>query len=123
MDNAIAKMRAGRFIKNNGRVLRTINLLRYKYEKLEEVKYALDDMQDNDYLDSLNYLSEAGYIQMRRVTSKQVAEIADVDYVHLEAKLTEKGIKRKKAGPLSEKIRRRPRCGGSYCGFLFGHLR
>ena len=35
----------------------------------------------------------------------------------------EKGIKRKKAGPLSEKIRRRPRCGGSYCGFLFGHLR
>jgi len=30
---------------------------------------------------------------MRRVTSKQVAEIADVDYVHLEAKLTEKGIR------------------------------
>ena len=80
MDNAIAKMRAGRFIKNNGRVLRTINLLRYKYEKLEEVKYALEDMPENEYLDSLNYLSEAGYIQMRRVTSKQIAEIADVDF-------------------------------------------
>lgn len=93
MDNAIAKMRAGRFIKNNGRVLRTINLLRYKYEKLEEVKYALEDMPENEYLDSLNYLSEAGYIQMRRVTSKQIAEIADVDYIHLEAKLTEKGIR------------------------------
>ena len=65
---------------NNGRVMRTINLLRYKYEKLEEVKYALEDMPENEYLDSLNYLSEAEYIQMRRVTSKQIAEIADVDY-------------------------------------------
>nr|DAH02165.1 MAG TPA: hypothetical protein [Caudoviricetes sp.] len=103
MDNAIAKMRAGRFIKNNGRVLRTINLLRYKYEKLEEVKYALEDMPENEYLDSLNYLSEAEYIQMRRVTSKQIAEIADVDYVHLEAKLTEKGI-RLLAGKLEDDL-------------------
>ncbi len=103
MDNAIAKMRAGRFIKNNGRVLRTINLLRYKYEKLEEVKYALDDMPENEYLDSLNYLSEAGYIQMRRVTSKQIAEIADVDYIQLEAKLTEKGI-RLLAGKLQDDL-------------------
>ena len=103
MDNAIAKMRAGRFIKNNGRVLRTINLLRYKYEKLEEVKYALEDMPENEYLDSLNYLSEAGYIQMRHVTSKQIAEIADVDYVHLEAKLTEKGI-RLLAGKLEDDL-------------------
>ena len=103
MDNAIAKIRAGRFIKNNGRVLRTINLLRYKYEKLEEVKYALDDMPENQYLDSLNYLSEAGYIQMRRVTSKQLAEIADVDYIQLEAKLTEKGI-RLLAGKLQDDL-------------------
>lgn len=103
MDNAIAKMRAGRFIKNNGRVLRTINLLRYKYEKLEEVKYALEDMPENEYLDSLNYLSEAGYIQMRRVTSKQLAEIADVDYIQLEAKLTEKGI-RLLAGKLQDDL-------------------
>ena len=103
MDNAIAKMRAGRFIKNNGRVLRTINLLRYKYEKLEEVKYALEDMPENEYLDSLNYLSEAGYIQMRRVTSKRIAEIADVDYIQLEAKLTEKGI-RLLAGKLQDDL-------------------
>lgn len=103
MENAMAKMKAGRFIKNNGRVLRTINLLRYKYEKLCEVKYALDDMPDNEYLDSLNYLSEAGYIQMRRISSKLVAEIADVDYVHLEAKLTEKGI-RLLAGKLEDDL-------------------
>ena len=103
MDNAIAKMRAGRFIKNNGRVLRTINLLRYKYEKLEEVKYALEDMPENEYLDSLNYLSEAGYIQMRRVTTKQIADIADVDYIKLEAKLTEKGI-RLLAGKLQDDL-------------------
>lgn len=98
-----AKMRAGRFVKNNGRVLRIINLLRYKYEKLEEVKYALDDMPENEYLDSLNYLTEAGYIQLRCISDKRIAEIADVDYTQLEAKLTEKGI-RLLAGEISDSL-------------------
>lgn len=91
--DALNKIRAGRFIKNNGRVLRAINLLRYKYEKLEEVKYALDDMPENEYFDSLNYLSESEYIQLRDTKSKQNAELADVDITQLEAKLTDKGIK------------------------------
>lgn len=92
-DEAIKKIRATRFIKNNGVVIRTINLLRYKYEKLSEVRYALDDIEDADYLDSINYLSENGYISLRHIKTKQPAEIADVDYNELEAKLTAKGIK------------------------------
>ena len=91
--DALDKIRAGRFIRNNGRVLRAINLLRYKYEKLEEVKYALEDIPENEYLDSLNYLSESEYIQLRHTKSKQSAELADVDITQLEAKLTDKGIK------------------------------
>ena len=43
---AIKKIKAGRFIKNNGRVLRAINLLRCKFEKLSEVHYALNDMPE-----------------------------------------------------------------------------
>lgn len=101
--NALDKIRAGRFIKNNGRVLRTINLLRYKYEKLEEVKYALEDIPDNEYLDSLNYLSEAEYIQLRHIGSRQSANIADVDISELEAKLTDKGI-RLLAGKISDEL-------------------
>lgn len=92
-DDALKKIRAARFIKNNGAVIRAINLLRYKYEHLSDVKYALDDIEDADYLDSINYLSESGYISLRHIKNKQPAEIADVDFVDLEAKLTAKGIK------------------------------
>lgn len=91
--DALGKIRTGRFIKNNGWVLRTINLLRYKYEKLEEVRYALEDMPENEYLDSLNYLCESEYIRLRHIKSKQKAELADVDISDLEAKLTDKGVK------------------------------
>lgn len=90
---ALDKIKAGRFIRNNGRVLRTINILRYKFEKLSEVQYALDDMPENEYLDSLNYLFESKYIQLRHIRSKQPAELADVDLDELEAKLTDRGIK------------------------------
>ena len=90
---AVSKIKTGRFIKNNGRVLRTINIMRYKFEKLSEVHYALDDMPDDEYIDSLNYLFEAGYIQIRDIRSRQPAVLADVDMEHLEAKLTDKGIK------------------------------
>lgn len=89
----LGKMKTGKFIRNNGLVLRTINILRYKFEKLEEVKYALDDMPENEYLDSLNYLCESEYIQLRHIKSKKSAELSDEDISELEAKLTDKGIK------------------------------
>lgn len=90
---ALQKIKSGRFIKNNGRVLRIINLLRYKFEKLSEVQYALDDILEDEYFDSLNYLFESEYIQMRNVKNKQPASLADTDINALEAKLTDKGIK------------------------------
>lgn len=87
------KIKAGRFVKNNGRVLRTINILRYKYAKLSDTQYALDDMPENELLDSINYLSESGYIQMREISSHTAGTLADYDAEQLEAKLTDKGIK------------------------------
>lgn len=92
-NNALKKIKAGKFIKNNGLVLRTINILRYKFEKLKKIRYALDDISENEYLDSLNYLFESEYIQLRHCRSKQSAELADMDIADLEAKLTDKGIK------------------------------
>ena len=92
-NEALKKMRAARFIKNNGAVLRAINLLRYKYERLSEVKYALEDIEEGQYIDSVNYLYESGYIALRHIVNKQPVEISDVDYINIEAKLTQKGIK------------------------------
>lgn len=90
---ALDKIRARKFVKNNGRVLRIINMLRYKFEKLAEVRYALDDIPENEYIDSVNYLYEEGYIQLRNIKSKQDATLADSDIDELEAKLTGKGIR------------------------------
>jgi hypothetical protein len=89
----LRKMRAGRFVENNGQVLRTINILRHKYEQLKDVWYALNtEMSETEYLDCINYLAEAGYIALRDITTKEPASIADADYTRLEAKVTALGI-------------------------------
>lgn len=94
------KIRAGNFIGNNGRVLRTINILRHEYNKLKSIVYALPDLELDEILDSVNYLHEEGYIHLRDYATKAITEtgLADADYRLLEAKLTAKGIKLLAAG-------------------------
>lgn len=96
IDNAqeyMQKIKAKRFVENNGQVLRTINILHIGYEKLEEVKYALKDISEHDFLSSINYLFLSEYILLREIKTKEPADIADVPYELLEAKLSQKGIK------------------------------
>lgn len=90
-----ARIRAGNFVVNNGKVLRTINILREKYNKLTGIRYALPDLDDSEILDSINYLHEEGYIHLRQIETKApaVTGLADYGYKELEAKLTGKGIK------------------------------
>lgn len=85
-------IKAGRFVNNNGEVLRNINLMHHKYLKLSDIKYVLADMPEHEYTDSINYLSMSGYITLRHVKTKQPVDIADVDYNEIESKLTQKGI-------------------------------
>lgn len=89
----LQKIKAKRFVENNGATLRTINILRVGYEKLSEVFYALDDIKEHEFLDSVNYLFLSEYIMLRDIKTKEPADIADVPYEKLEAKLTSKGIK------------------------------
>lgn len=91
--NQMDKIKAGRFVNNNGHVLRTINILRYRYVPLSDTQYALEKMPENELLDSINYLSESGYIQMREISSHTPGTLADYDFEQLEAKLTDKGIR------------------------------
>ena len=89
------KIRAGNAVINNGRVLRTINILRTKYNKLSGIRYALsEEMQDDEFLDCVNYLSESEYIELRHIETKALIDtgLADHSYKELEAKLTPKGI-------------------------------
>ena len=80
---------------NNGKVLRTVNILRLKYNKLTGVQSVLEDdgIAEDEFLDSVNFLTEEGYIHLRRISNKEPAALADTDYTALEAKLTGKGIR------------------------------
>lgn len=88
-------LRAASFPHNNGKVLRTVNILRLKYNKLTGVQNVLEDdgIAEDEFLDSVNFLVEEGFIHLRLISSKVDATLADSDYKVLEAKLTGKGIR------------------------------
>lgn len=86
------RISAGNFVENNGSVLRTVNLLKTKYNKLKSIQYALNNIDRNEVSNSINYLYEAGYLHLRHTESKQPSSLADDDFDMLEGKLTAKGI-------------------------------
>lgn len=88
------RIRQKKFFRNNGVVLKAVNLLREKFVSLSEVKYALEPvMTEQELRDSINYLSESGYINMRNIRSKQDTTLADCDFNDIEAKVSANGIK------------------------------
>ncbi len=84
---------SGNFVKNNGRVLRAINILRYEYKHLEDLEYALPELEHDEIMDSVNYLSECEYISLRHIVSRQPATLADDEFEEIEAKLGKNGIR------------------------------
>ncbi len=88
------RIRRKKFFRNNGVVLKGINLLRTQYVSLSELKYALEPtMTEPELRDSVNYLSESGYIKMRNIRSKQNTTLADCNFDEIEAKVSAEGIK------------------------------
>ena len=94
-DAELRRLRAGNFKVNNGRVLMTINLLRQKYNYLRSVEQGVkyDGIERQEFIDSVNFLAEEGYIHLREIESHEAASLADNDYPTLEARVTGKGIR------------------------------
>ncbi|MBQ8298009.1 MAG: type VI secretion protein [Ruminococcus sp.] len=90
-DELNRRIAAGNFVENNGAILRTINILKVKFNKLKSISYALD-VERGDIEKSVNYLYEAGYIHLRHIDTKRPTSLADTEFDKLEAKLTQKGI-------------------------------
>ena len=87
------RIRQKKFFRNNGIVLKGINLLRTQFVSLPDLKYALEpNLTEPEFLDSVNYLTEGGYIRTRHIRSKQEVTLADAAPDELEAKVTQKGI-------------------------------
>ncbi|MBQ5333987.1 MAG: type VI secretion protein [Oscillospiraceae bacterium] len=89
----IKKMRADNFVKNNGVVLRAINIGRKSYNRLSSLCGALaPEIEKAEFTDCINYLSESKYIILRRCDNKQPANFSDNEIVDLEAKVSPEGI-------------------------------
>ena len=85
------RISAGNFVENNGSVLRAVNILKTKFNRLKDIKYALN-IDKNDIENSINYLYEAGYLHLRTVDGHMPSSLADSDFDDMEAKLTARGI-------------------------------
>ena len=85
------RISAGNFVENNGSVLRAVNILKTKFNRLKDIKYALN-IEKNDIENSINYLHEAGYLHLRNSENRQPSSLSDDNFDVLEGKLTAKGI-------------------------------
>jgi len=102
-EEMLKKMRTGNFIENNGAVLRAINILRQNYIALKSVRNALRDVTEQEFLDSVNFLFKAGYIELQHIGTETPARLSGTDYKLLEATLSEKGI-RLSGGEIQDKL-------------------
>lgn len=88
------RVRRAKFVDNNARVLRAINMFRTKYMKIKDLEYGLElEVTAAEIADCVNYLNEGGYIKLRDIEfHAEIADLADAELDTLEAKLTAKGI-------------------------------
>ena len=88
------RVRRAKFVDNNARVLRAINMFRTKYMKIKDLEYGLElEVDAAEIADCINYLNEGGYIKLRDIEFHgEVSDLADAELHSLEAKLTAKGI-------------------------------
>ena len=85
------RISAGNFVENNGSVLRAVNILKTKFNRLKDIRYALN-IDKSDIENSINYLHEAGYLHLRTIDGHIASSLADRNFEDMEAKLTAKGI-------------------------------
>ena len=71
------QLRANAFPHNNGKVMQAINIIRHSYNRLTDVQQAAQiwGVSQDDFLDCINYLAMAKYIQLRTIADKILAGI------------------------------------------------
>ena len=85
------RISAGNFVENNGSVLRAVNILKTKFNRLKDIRYALN-IDKSDIENSINYLHEAGYLHLITIDGHIASSLADSNFEDMEAKLTARGI-------------------------------
>ena len=91
-DKVKREIQTAEFAENNGRILRTVNVLRGKWIRLSSVRDVLDDINLADLEQSLIYLERSEYISVRDIDTKIPVEAEHANYSESEVSLTKKGI-------------------------------
>lgn len=90
----MSKIVANDFAELNGAIMRTINtVFKFRWFKISDLQLAFKDRQDDEMLESLNYLEKAGYLEVRNIESKERIEMQYAEPEETEAVLTAKGIR------------------------------
>ena len=90
----LQKLDNAAFVENNGKIVRLLNILNHDYHKLGEMRHVLktQGVDDAGFVESVNFLARAGYIELRDINSRVNANF------ELEAILSDKGIRLVKGG-------------------------
>lgn len=94
-EKLLAEMEQSDFAKNNGKIMRTLNVLAPSYHNLSSIQRILKDdgIGEGQYAACLDFLALEGYILLRTVKDHvRCEDLADHNWTELEAKLSGKGI-------------------------------
>lgn len=95
-ERLLRQLRANAFPHNNGLVMRAVNIIRHGYNRMTDVQQAAEiwGVDENDFLDSVNFLALAKYVELRTIAERMpVPDFADTDWALLEIRLTAQGIR------------------------------
>lgn len=95
-ERLLAEMKQNDLARANGKIMRALNVLAPSYNNLRGIQRALvaDDISENLYAASLDFLALEGYIMLRTVKDHlPVADLADHSWTELEGKLASKGTR------------------------------
>lgn len=97
MDKAdLQKFSNAKFVSNNGSVLERMNILTGKYKRLSDIQKVTEDwdgISKEEFITSIDFLAEEGYIHLRTISDHCPAMLADYEYAELEGKTTGKGTR------------------------------
>ena len=93
-EKLLAEMEQSDFAKNNGKIMRTLNVLAPSYHNLSSIQRILKDdgIGEGQYAACLDFLALEGYILLRTVKDHvRCEDLADHNWTELEAKLFRQG--------------------------------
>lgn len=95
MEDVIKRAERAAFVRSNGTIMRTLNVMDKAYKSLEVVRSVVadDGVSEYDFVKSVNFLAGEGYIRIRDISAHKIVEFSDATYKECEATLTPLGTR------------------------------